>query len=56
MKSGYPPVIIRVENRLAYYSALDKAHTTEDYEDFIELVAKEVEASLDLYLSTVETI
>lgn len=56
MKSGYPPIIIRVENRLAYYSALDKAHTTEDYEDFIELVAKEVEASLDLYLSTVETI
>lgn len=56
MKSGYPPIIIRVENRLAYYSALDKAHTTKDYEDFIELVAKEVEASLDLYLSTVETI
>ena len=53
MKSGYPPVIIRVENRLAYYNALDKAHTTEDYEDFVELVAKEVEASLDLYLSTV---
>ena len=51
MKSGYPPIIIRVENRLAYYNALDKAHTTEDYEDFIELVAKEVEASLDLYLS-----
>lgn len=53
MKSGYPPVIIRVENRLAYYNALDKAHTTEDYEDFIELVSKEVEASLDLYLSAV---
>lgn len=53
MKSGYPPVIIRVENRLAYYNALDKSHTTEDYEDFIELVSKEVEASLDLYLSAV---
>lgn len=53
MKSGYPPVIIRVENRLAYYNALDKAHTTADYADFIELVAKEVEASLDLYLSAV---
>lgn len=53
MKSGYPPIIIRVENRLAYYNALDKAHTTEDYQDFIELVAKEVEASIDLYLSAV---
>ena len=51
MKSGYPPIIIRVENRLAYYNALDKAHTMEDYEDFVNLVAKEVGASLDLYLS-----
>lgn len=53
MKSGYPPIIIRVENRLAYYNALDKAHTTEDYEEFVELVTKEVEASLNLYLSAV---
>jgi len=53
MKSCYPPIIIRVENRLAYYNALDKAHTTGDYMDFVELVAKEVEASLDLYLSAV---
>lgn len=53
MKSGYPPVIIRVENRLAYYNALDKAQTTENYDDFVELVAKEVEASLDLYLNAI---
>jgi Fic family protein len=53
MKSGYPPIIIRVENRVAYYNALDKAHTTGDYMDFVKLVAKEVEASLDLYLSAV---
>jgi Fic family protein len=53
MKSGYPPIIIRVENRVAYYNALDKAHTTGDYMEFVELVAKEVEASLDLYLSAV---
>jgi len=50
MKAGYPPVIIKVENRLAYYHALDKAHTTENYDDFIKLVAIEVESSLDLYL------
>jgi len=53
MKLGYPPIIIRVENRLAYYNALNKVHTTKDYADFIELVAKEVEASLDLYLSAI---
>lgn len=54
MKEGYPPVIIKVENRLNYYEALDKAHTQKDYNDFIQLVAKEAEESLDLYLSTVE--
>lgn len=51
MKNGYPPIIIKVENRLAYYEALDKAHTTQDYDDFIQLVVTEVNDSLDLYLS-----
>jgi len=51
MKDGYPPVVIKVENRLFNYEALDKAHTTQDYDDFIQLVAAEVNDSLDLYLS-----
>lgn len=54
MKEGYPPVIIKVVNRLNYYEALDKALTQKDYDDFIQLVAKEAEESLDLYLSAVE--
>lgn len=40
LKSGFPVALIRVEDRLAYYEALDKAHTVGDYTDFIELVAK----------------
>lgn len=51
MKEGSPPVIIRVENRLAYYEALDKAIAQNDFNDFVQLVSKEVERSLDLYLS-----
>lgn len=54
MKDGFPPVIIKVENRLSYYEALDKAHTTEDYCDFISLVEQEVNDSLDLYLSAIK--
>lgn len=54
MKDGFPPVVIKVENRLGYYEALDKAHTQKVYDDFIQLVAKEVEDSLDLYLSAVK--
>lgn len=51
MKYGFPPIVIKVENRLAYYEALDKAHTQKEYDDFIKLVEGEVEDSLNLYLS-----
>ncbi|MDH2449322.1 Fic family protein (plasmid) [Priestia megaterium] len=51
MKAGFPAIVIKVENRLAYYEALDKSHTTKNYQDFIQLIVKEVEDSLNLYLS-----
>ena len=38
MNSGYLPVIIKKDKRLDYYNALDKAHTTGDYTDFVKLV------------------
>lgn len=53
MRVGYPPVVIKVENRLVYYDALDKAHAAHAYEDLIDLVTIEVEASLDLYLQAI---
>jgi len=49
MKSGFPPVVLKVENRLAYYEALDKAHTLGEYDDFIALVAELVEESFEPY-------
>lgn len=54
MKAGFPPIVIKTENRLAYYDSLDKAHTTGEYRDFIELVKGEVNHTLDLYLSLVQ--
>lgn len=53
MKSGFPSSIIRVENSLADYTALVKEYTTQDYADFAELVTKEVESLLDLYLTVI---
>ncbi|MBM7616145.1 Fic family protein [Alkaliphilus hydrothermalis] len=53
MKNGYPATIIRADNRLEYYNALDKAHTTNDYADFSILIAQEVEKSLDVYLKLI---
>lgn len=40
MNHGYNPVIIKKEKRLEYYDALDKAHTTGDYTDFIKLIIR----------------
>lgn len=50
MKSGYPPAIIRKEDRLAYYDALDNACVSGDYVDITRLVAESVQRSLDTYL------
>lgn len=49
MKAGFPATVIRVDQRLAYYEALDKAHCTGDYGDFIALVADSVEQSFKPY-------
>ena len=50
MRSGYVPVIIKKDDRLKYYEALDKAHTTGDYTDFVKLVTEAEKEMLDRYL------
>ena len=50
MNSGYLPVIVKKENRLEYYNALDKAHTTGDYTDFVKLVNELEIEMLNKYL------
>lgn len=50
MNHGYNPVIIKKENRLEYYEALDKAHTTENYTDFVKLINKLEMEMLNKYL------
>lgn len=39
MKVGYPPCVITIENRLAYYEALDQWIAFDNTEPFIQLVA-----------------
>lgn len=50
MANGYPPVVIKKENRLSYYEALDTAHTTLNYSKFIHLIAGLVLESEQLWL------
>lgn len=50
MKNGYPPIVIKKENRLEYYDSLDTAHTTYDYTEFIKLISDLVLESERLWL------
>jgi len=54
MRDGYPPAVLRKENRLNYYQALDIAATRRDYSAIVALVAKEVGRSLDIYLEVIQ--
>lgn len=49
MKSGFPPAVLSVEERLDYYEALDTAHTKNDYDPFLKLIADIVEAGFKPY-------
>lgn len=49
MKSGFPPAVLGVDRRLAYYAALDAAHVRNDYGLFLHLVSEIVEQSFEPY-------
>lgn len=54
MKNGYPPIIIKKEERARYYDVLDLAHTTTNYEPFIKLISERVVESEKLWLSILD--
>ncbi|WP_431824703.1 Fic family protein [Burkholderia sp. F1] len=50
MKDGYPPAIIRDEDRPAYHDALDRACAGGEFGDITRVVAEAVQRALHLYL------
>lgn len=50
MNHGYNPVSRKKEDRLEYYKALDKAHTTGNYTDFVKLINQLEIEMLNKYL------
>lgn len=50
MKSGYPPAVIRSEDRAAYCDSLDDACVSNNYTGIARLIAESVRRSFDLYL------
>jgi Fic family protein len=53
LQSGYPIAIIRTEERMAYYDALETGHAGR-LDDFLLLVARAVDRTADLLLSATE--
>jgi Fic family protein len=56
MQNGYPPIIIKADpqDRLEYYTTLEKASVENDLEPFIQLIIKCTEQSLKRYIATVK--
>jgi hypothetical protein len=52
--NDYPPIVIKNESRLAYYDALDTAHTTLNYSKFIQLIATLVFETEQLWLKIIK--
>lgn len=51
MKAGYPPAVIRDEDRPAYYRSLDEASSGGDYRAISHLTAEAVQRTLKTYLN-----
>jgi len=46
LKNKFPAIVIKNEDKLTYYQALDMAHTKGNYQPFIQLVMQQVENAL----------
>ena len=51
IRSGFPPIVIRVTDRKRYFAELEKAHFG-NLKHFIDFIAFRVEESLILYLNS----
>lgn len=51
---GYPPAIVRKEDRSAYINSLEKGQTKDELSDYYNLMLEAIDRSLDIYLEAVE--
>lgn len=55
MQNGYPPALIRKEDRGRYISSIEKAQLGGSLDPYYEIIFEAVDRSLDIYLETVES-
>lgn len=51
MKDGYLPIVIKKEQRLQYYEALDQSHVYGNHDPFITMVAENLKDRFEFYLN-----
>lgn len=54
MQQGYPPIIVAPKNRLNYINSLEKAQLSGNMTDYITLMYKLLDQSLNIYLEALE--
>ncbi len=54
MQEGFPPAIVRKEDRSSYINSLEKGQTRNELNDYFNLMLEAVDRSLDIYLEAVE--
>ena len=54
MKNGYPPIIIKTEERHKYYDALDEGALIGNYTEFVKMITKQAEEMMELYLKVIK--
>lgn len=51
MKEGYLPIVIKKEQRLPYYEALDLSHVNGNHSPFITMIAENLKERFEFYLT-----
>ncbi len=54
MQVGYPPAIVRKEDRSMYINSLEKGQTKNDLSYYYDLMFEAIDRSLDIYLEAIE--
>jgi len=54
MQEGYPPALIRKEDRRRYINSIEQGQLGGDLKDYYKIVSEAVERSLDIYLEALE--
>ena len=52
-QAGYPPAIVRKEDRSVYINSLEKGQTKDDLTDYYTVMLEAIDRSLDIYLEAV---